>query len=66
MALRDTGRMNEAIAQFERVVRQSPAMAAAHLNLALTLSLVGRMAEATEHYRTARRLNPAIPELPGY
>jgi Flp pilus assembly protein TadD len=66
MALRDAGRLNEAIVQFERVVRESPKMAPAHLNLALTLSLVGRMTEATEHYREARRLNPAIPELPAH
>jgi hypothetical protein len=39
-------------------------MAAAHLNLALTLSLLDRMPEAAEHYREARRLNPAIPDLP--
>jgi Flp pilus assembly protein TadD len=64
MTLRDLGRMNEAIAHFERVIRERPQMAAAHLNLALTLSLVGRMEEANRSYREARRLNPAIPELP--
>jgi tetratricopeptide (TPR) repeat protein len=64
MALRDLGRLPEALLQFERLVRESPRMAAAHLNLALTLSLLDRMPEAAEHYREARRLNPAIPDLP--
>ena len=63
MALRDAGRPREALVQFERVVREQPAMAAARLNLALTLSLLGRMPEAMAHYREARRLNPALPEL---
>ena len=64
VALREAGRLQDAIIQFERVVKDAPKMAAGHLNLALTLSLVGRMNEAMEHYREARRLNPAIPELP--
>jgi hypothetical protein len=38
---------------------------ALHLNLALTYSLLGRDAEAMEHFRGARRLNPAIPDLFG-
>jgi Tfp pilus assembly protein PilF len=64
MALRDEGRVAEAITQFERVIRERPTMAPAHLNLALSLSLVGRMPEAKRHYQEARRLNPAIPDLP--
>lgn len=64
MALRDSGRIADALVQFERVVRAQPAMATARLNLALTLSLLGRTQEAAEHYRIARKLNPAIPELP--
>ena len=63
MALRDAGRLEDARAQFERVLRAEPQMAAAHLNLALTLSLMGLTTEAMESYQTARRLNPAIPEL---
>lgn len=36
-----------------------------HLNLALTYFLLGRDAEAMEHFHEARRLNPAIPDLFG-
>lgn len=62
-ALRDTGQWEEAVVELQRVIRAQPQMAAAHLNLAFTFSLLGRNAEATEHYQIARRFNPAIPEL---
>ena len=63
MALRDLGRLPEALAQFERAVRTDPTSSPARLNLAFTLSLLDRNAEAAEHYREARRLNPALPDL---
>ena len=45
-------------------VSLEPDLAPVHLNLALTYSIIGDDVKAMEHYRTARRLNPAIPELP--
>ena len=47
----------------EHALRADPGSSPVRLNLALTLSLLGRNAEAMEHYREARRLNPALPDL---
>jgi protein O-mannosyl-transferase len=65
MVLRDLGRLPEAIVFFERSIRRAPHSVPSRLNMALTLSMLGRDSEAMEHYREARRLNPALPQLPG-
>lgn len=53
-------RNSEAI--FRRTLQVSPDNFMAHLNLGVALDARGALAEATEHYETALRLNPTYPE----
>lgn len=52
------GRVDEAIAQFERSIRLKPTDAEAHSNLASALQSRGRLDEAVQHAREAVRLKP--------
>ncbi len=63
MTLRALHRLPEAVDHFLLAIHYDPASSPAHLNLALSYSLMGKNREAMEHYQEARRLNPAIPEL---
>ncbi|MBM3789386.1 MAG: tetratricopeptide repeat protein, partial [Acidobacteria bacterium] len=51
-------RMQEAVEQFEAVVRVTPEDAAAHLGLAGCSRLLGKAEEALDHYAEAFRLEP--------
>ena len=52
------GRLEEAIAEFQRAVELDPAYAAAHLNLAYAYERSGRVEEAIAGYRKALALDP--------
>jgi Flp pilus assembly protein TadD len=58
--------VKDAVARFQTALRLQPDSAEVHYNLALALRVSGHMDEAREHYRTARRLKPALPEVFGF
>jgi protein O-mannosyl-transferase len=51
-----------AIEQYEQVLRLLPKLASAHVNLANSLTRLGRFPEAQTHYDEAIRLRPENPE----
>jgi serine/threonine protein kinase/Flp pilus assembly protein TadD len=57
-ALRDKGRLNEAIAEYREAIRLKPDDAVEHNNLAAGLHAWGRPEEAIAEYREALRLDP--------
>ncbi len=59
-----SGRVPEAITQFEKALKLDPKYIDAHNNLGSVLQdLPGRMADAIAHYREALRLKPDYPEV---
>jgi hypothetical protein len=54
----ETGRVPEAIEQFEKALQLNPNMVEAHNNLGLALVQTGRTSEAIEHYEQALKINP--------
>ena len=56
--LHQTGRLNEAMDNYRRVIRIEPDNFQAHVNLGNALDADGRIAEAANEFRTAVRLNP--------
>jgi tetratricopeptide (TPR) repeat protein len=56
--LRRTGRVQEAIEQYEQALRIRPDYAEAHNNLAVALANQGRVQGAIEHYEQALRIRP--------
>jgi tetratricopeptide (TPR) repeat protein len=62
--LNASGRVPEAIAQFEKALRLDPKYVDAHNNLGSALQdLPGRLSDAIAHYREALRLKPDYPEV---
>jgi protein O-mannosyl-transferase len=61
-ALVDTGRPQEAIAQFEEALRLDPADSAAHNNLGALLTTIGRPQDAVGHLTQALALDPDQPK----
>jgi len=59
IALIQSGRIEEAIAQFDEVVRLNPNDPGAHNNLGSALAAQGRFEEAINHFHEALRLSPA-------
>jgi thioredoxin-like negative regulator of GroEL len=59
-ALLKTGRLPEAIAQYDDALRLQPDYAHAHVNLGSTLAKTGRLPEAIAHYEAALRLEPDL------
>lgn len=59
------GRLQEAIALYESLVRQSPAYGKAHFNLAMLLTERGRLEEAEAHCRAATQALPDYPDAWG-
>lgn len=57
-ALRDAGRLDQAVERYRRALALDPASAAAHNNLAIALGAQGRIDEATRHYEEAVRIEP--------
>jgi serine/threonine-protein kinase len=59
-ALRDQGKLDEAIACYKKAIALDPKSADAHNNLGFALDRVGRQKEAIEAWREAVRLNPRL------
>ena len=53
-----TGRIQEALGQYEQALRIDPELAVVHYNLANVLSQIGRLPEAIRHYEQALRIRP--------
>jgi Flp pilus assembly protein TadD len=60
--LAQSGRSDEAIAQYAEVLRIRPYYVAAHNNLGFVLASVGRLDEAMAHYAEALRIFPGYVE----
>jgi tetratricopeptide (TPR) repeat protein len=58
IALRDQGRLPEAISHWEQAVRINPDYTDAHYNLGLALARLGRLPEAIGHYEQVVRIKP--------
>ena len=58
VVLQHTGRLPEAMEQWEQTLRIEPAYAQAHYNLGVACAQAGRMPEAMEHWEQALRINP--------
>ncbi len=61
-ALRDQGRLDEAVACYRRALELKPDYAQAHNNLGVALSDLGRTDEAIAAYRRATQLRPDFAE----
>lgn len=57
-SLRELGRSDEAIAQYEEALRYQPDFPQAELNLGTMLARAGRVGEALPHFQAAARLKP--------
>jgi tetratricopeptide (TPR) repeat protein len=61
-ALRDTGQLDAAIAEYRAAIRLKPDLAEVHANLGAALNDQGKVDEALAAYREAIRLNPNLAE----
>ena len=61
--LLEAGRLWEAIAELEEVLRQKPGDARTHANLVLLYGQAGMLRKAEEHYRLAEEIRPNLPKL---
>jgi serine/threonine-protein kinase len=62
LALRSTGKADDAMTAYREAVRRNPDRAEAHAGLAAVLDQVGKPNEAAEEVRTAIRLRPSSAE----
>jgi tetratricopeptide (TPR) repeat protein len=60
--LSKSGRLTEAVADFEQALRIDPDLAEAHNNLGFALEQTGKFVEAIDHYQQVLRINPDIAE----
>lgn len=63
--LANQGRVQEAMAVYQNLLRQTPQNGKAHFNLAMLLTEQGRLTEAEEHCRAATVLLPDYPDAWG-
>ena len=63
IALGLSGRMQEAMAQYEQALRINPDYAEAHSNLGVALAQAGKTREAMEHFEQALRIKPDYAEV---
>jgi len=59
-ALMKQGKLEEAIDQYEQVVRLTAGSAMAYYNLGVALEQAGRVPEAIRHYEQALRIKPDL------
>ena len=57
-ALGRSGRLEEAVEQYEKALAIDPRHSRAHNNLAMTLESLGRLDQAISHYRRAVEIDP--------
>ena len=62
IALKEQGRLAEAVASHQRALTLNPNLAAAYINLGNALKQQGNLAEAIHTYEQALRLNPDAME----
>lgn len=60
IALGQSGRLEEGIAELQATIRIDPTLAGAHARLASALEMTGRRSQAVGEYETALRLNPRL------
>jgi len=63
IALRELGRLEEAIDSFDAAAESHPGLASAHSQAALTFEALGRFDEAIARYRRSLELQPEQPEV---
>ena len=63
IALKDEGRINEAIQHYEEALRIMPDYAEAHNNLGFALYEQGRVDDAIRHYEEALRIKPDLEDV---
>ena len=63
IALRQAGRVQDAIAQYEQALRIKPDFAEAHSNLGIALAQTGKTEEAIAHFEQALRIKPDFAEV---
>jgi tetratricopeptide (TPR) repeat protein len=56
------GRLEDAVAEYQRALELRPGYALAHNNLAIAFLRLGRAAEALENFRSAIRFDPSLVE----
>ena len=56
------GKIDEAIAEWRRVLEMDPRNASAHNNLGAALTMQGKTAEGMKHLRAAREIDPLTPD----
>ena len=62
VALKQSGRLQEAVGHWEQALRINPDYADAHNNLGVALDQAGRIPEAMEHLEQALRIQPNLAE----
>jgi len=62
VALQQTGRMQEAMTQWEQAVRVNPDYAQAHYDLGVALAHAGKIQEALQHFEQAVRISPGFAD----
>jgi serine/threonine protein kinase/tetratricopeptide (TPR) repeat protein len=62
LALREQGKLDEAVAASRRAIALAPRYAAAHLNLGIALTKLGKADEALPHLTRAVELAPTVPD----
>ena len=59
----EQGQIDEAISEYQAVLRISPDQAEAHYNLGVAYTRKGRIEEAISEYQAALRINPDAPHI---
>ncbi len=55
-----SGKLDEAVADFDKVIRLNPRYAEGHYNMGLALTVKGQLSESIEEYRKAIEFDPAF------
>ncbi len=63
LALQNAGRLEEALALYERIVHANPKIAEVHFQVARIFASAGRFEKALPHVRAAQRIRPKEPAI---